>query len=681
MNRRIGLGLSLFVACLLLPAAAQAASGANWERAWGKDVDSVNPSTGFEICTVAANCKGGNALAPALGGELDGPAEVVEDSLGNLYVMDRLNQRVQKYDSNSNFLRLWGKDVVSAGPGNTGTGYEVCVAANGDTCKTGGLGSLAGELSNPAGITIDSQDRLYVTDGNGRIQKFDTSGNFLRAWGEDVVSAGPGNTGTGYEICVAANGDTCKAGSGAQTGNGGDINPNGIGVDSNDNVYVTDGSNAERIQKFDSNGDFLRLWGKDVVNGGGTGFEICVDGVDTCKIGITSTGLAGEFNDPTRIAVDEAGGVYVVDASLQRVQKFDVNGNFERLWGKDVVASGPGNTGLGFEICVAANGDTCKVGAGGGLAGEFILPIGVATDPSGGVYIGEQNGHRIQKFDRSGNFERAFGEDVVASGPGSNGTDFEICVPASGDVCKTGDSGGLSLGGEMTNPGALWANDEGTLFVGDGTDDRALKFAADPPPETTIAASPATFATATPSFEFSSDTGSTFQCGVDGGAFAACSSPLTTASLPDGAHTLAVRATDPARQVESTPATRNFAIDTSTPPPGDGGGGGGGDGGGGDGGGSGGTADTDSPETKIDSGPKAKRSGKATFEFSSDESGSTFECKLDKAAFERCSSPRKLKKLKAGKHTFQVRAIDAAGNEDATPAKSKFAIPAKRKRR
>ncbi len=85
--------------------------------------------------------------------------------------------------------------------------------------------------------------------------------------------------------------------------------------------------------------------------------------------------------------------------------------------------------------------------------------------------------------------------------------------------------------------------------------------------------------------------------------------------------------------------------------------------------------DTIAPETKIDGSPKKKLSKARTkISFSADEAGSTFECKLDKKEFKRCVSPAKLKRLKAGKHSFEVRAIDAAGNVDATPAKHRFRV-------
>lgn len=91
--------------------------------------------------------------------------------------------------------------------------------------------------------------------------------------------------------------------------------------------------------------------------------------------------------------------------------------------------------------------------------------------------------------------------------------------------------------------------------------------------------------------------------------------------------------------------------------------------------GDGGGGDNAPPETTIRKGPK-KKSEKTTakFRFTSSESGSTFECKLDKKPFKACSSPQKYKHVKPGRHRFQVRASDQAGNTDATPAKYGFKV-------
>ena len=92
-------------------------------------------------------------------------------------------------------------------------------------------------------------------------------------------------------------------------------------------------------------------------------------------------------------------------------------------------------------------------------------------------------------------------------------------------------------------------------------------------------------------------------------------------------------------------------------------------------GGGGGGGDTTPPNTTIEKGPKKKtHSHKAKFKFSSNEPGSSFQCKLDRKPFKSCTSPKKYANLKPGRHKFQVRGIDAAGNTDSTPATRKWKV-------
>jgi hypothetical protein len=95
----------------------------------------------------------------------------------------------------------------------------------------------------------------------------------------------------------------------------------------------------------------------------------------------------------------------------------------------------------------------------------------------------------------------------------------------------------------------------------------------------------------------------------------------------------------------------------------------------GGGGGGGGGGDTDPPQTKIKKAPKGKIDAETVrVKFKSDEPNSSFECKLDRKPYKPCKSPKKLKHLDDGKHKFKVRATDAAGNTDGSPAKAKFKI-------
>jgi hypothetical protein len=86
-------------------------------------------------------------------------------------------------------------------------------------------------------------------------------------------------------------------------------------------------------------------------------------------------------------------------------------------------------------------------------------------------------------------------------------------------------------------------------------------------------------------------------------------------------------------------------------------------------------ADTDIPETTITSQPSSlNNSTSASFSFSSDDDSATFECKLDASDYEACTSPKNYTSLAEGEHTFLVKAIDLADNEDLTPASYTWTI-------
>ena len=166
----------------------------------------------------------------------------------------------------------------------------------------------------------------------------------------------------------------------------------------------------------------------------------------------------------------------------------------------------------------------------------------------------------------------------------------------------------------------------------------------DLPPQTTITEGPSgAKASTSATFRFSSDdTAAIFQCKLDDRSWSSCSSGKTYTGLPQGSHTFKVRAKDSAGTNDPSPAERTWKVDTVA------------------------------PNTTIKS---VSVSGKsATFSFSASEAGGTFECRLDGGAWRGCSSPTSYGGLNHGNHSFRVRAIDAAGNRDATPALRSFSI-------
>lgn len=76
-----------------------------------------------------------------------------------------------------------------------------------------------------------------------------------------------------------------------------------------------------------------------------------------------------------------------------------------------------------------------------------------------------------------------------------------------------------------------------------------------------------------------------------------------------------------------------------------------------------------------------KKAASVSFGFAADQGDASFECSLDASAFSPCSSPQRYSGVKRGSHTFQVRAFDAAGNVDLSPATYSFKVGKKKRRR
>lgn len=91
------------------------------------------------------------------------------------------------------------------------------------------------------------------------------------------------------------------------------------------------------------------------------------------------------------------------------------------------------------------------------------------------------------------------------------------------------------------------------------------------------------------------------------------------------------------------------------------------------------SVDTTPPQTTIARTKLISAAGLVKFWLSSSESGSGFLCRLDKAPFKPCVSPRSYRHLKPGRHAFRAKAVDAAGNVDPSPAVAQIKIPRKQK--
>jgi hypothetical protein len=278
--------------------------------AWGRDVDATGGGGGYEICSAPVGAEADHcqkAATGGLGGELSGPAGVaVDQSTNNVYVVDAGNKRVQEFSATGAFIRAFGKNVIQAGkPGDAGSGFEICeVAAD---CQAGEAGAGSGALTSPGYPAVapvgspNAGDVLIADAGNNRVSEFKANGEFVRAFGWDVAAAGPGNTGTGFEVCTATGGDTCKAGStGSGIGQFAAGTPNRIAEDAAGRIYTVEPTGNFRVQRFTLPGNVLTPQGEFAVG---------------ALHGTTDKpGRPSPKDNTTEIAVDEAGEVYAVKA-------------------------------------------------------------------------------------------------------------------------------------------------------------------------------------------------------------------------------------------------------------------------------------------------------------------------------------------------------------------------------
>jgi len=292
------------------------------------------------------------------------------------------------------FYRWFGPGASSGDMSNTVNGFVgkdgyiyvikgnsvLKIKENGIIMDTfGGSGSGDGQFNNPTALVLDNSGNIYVLDeGNARIEKLDSHGNFVKSWDEtsngdtgsfsslDDIEIGPNNilyvlssggNNKVYEYDTNGNFITKWGESGSDDGQF--FYPVGLGIDSNNNyVYIAD-SSKNIVEKFDLNGNYIS------------------------KIGTDNSGDSdGEFSTDKDVVVDSLGNIYVVDSGNYRIQKFDSNGNFVSKWGQS--------------------------SQGQPLGGYFSSPKSIFKDNTNNIYVIDSN-NGIQKFDSNGNFVSRFG--------------------------------------------------------------------------------------------------------------------------------------------------------------------------------------------------------------------------------------------------------------------------------
>jgi hypothetical protein len=253
------------------------------------------------------------------------------------------------------------------------TGVITTIAGNGTNGYSGdGGAATSAKLNNPSDVAIDSAGNIYIADySNNRVRKVNTSG---------VISTYAGTGGWGY------------AGDGGQATSAELANPSGLALDSSGNLYIADFEN-KRIRKVATGGIIT------TVAGNGTGGDTGDGGAAT----------SAEINGVEFLAADAAGDLWLADYYDHVVRKVTASsGIISKVAG---TAYAPGYSGDG----------------GAATSAQLNVPMGVAIDSSGNLYISDQSNYRIRMVNSSGIISTIAGNGTKGySGDGGAATSAEL---------------------------------------------------------------------------------------------------------------------------------------------------------------------------------------------------------------------------------------------------------------
>ena len=439
--------------------------------------DEIRMVTPAGVVTTLAGAAGPSGTTDGTGtaAQFSSPGGLAMDSAGNLYVADTLNDTVRKIAPGAVVTTLAGT------AGTSGTDDAVGTAA---------------QFASPAAVAVDSTGNVYVADsGNETIRKITPAG---------VVTTLAGSAGT--------RGNLDGTGTAAQFDT-----PSGVAVDSAGNVYVAD-TNNDTIRKIDPSGVVSTLAGTagSIGFADGTGsaarfsfpLGLSLDSQGNLYVGDTNNniirvvtpagvvttlagsayvgskgsddgvGPAARFNEPNGVTVDSAGNIYIGDTFNATVRKITPNGSVSTL------AGSPGSEGSLDGV---------------GSAAQFYLPIGVAADSSGNIYVADAYNATIRKVGPDGTVSTLAGlagvrgstdgtasaaafylPRSVALDPSGNifvadsansvirkVTTDGIVTTFAGLAGNSGTLDGTGSGAEFNSPGGVATDNMGNVYVAD----------------------------------------------------------------------------------------------------------------------------------------------------------------------------------------------------------------------
>ncbi len=329
-------------------------------------------------------------------------ALVLSDQSGNTLIL------VLLVGTGTGPMVAFGPGIITTVAGNGSCairdGYGICYSGD------GGLATSA-ELWFPADIAFDGAGDLYIADSAG-------DDNRIRKVTNGIINTVAGVGTSGY------NGDNIQATTAELSG------PRGIVVDGAGNLCIADSGN-NRIRKVTPGGIISTVAGNGTAGYGGDG----------------GPATSAELNNPTSVAMDGAGSLYIADTGNNRIRSVSPGGTI---------------------TTVAGNGTAGSSGDGGpATKAEFYYPAGVAVDGAGNLYIGDTGNNRVRMVAPGGVITTVAGNGYGEGGTGSGGV-----ITGSGGF--SGD-GGPATSAELNNPEGVAVDGAGNLYIADSTNHRIRK--------------------------------------------------------------------------------------------------------------------------------------------------------------------------------------------------------------
>lgn len=363
---------------------------------------------------------------PATEASLYSPSGTAADAHGNTYIADTLNNVVRVVNNQKSTITI-ATVTIPAGAIATiaGTG-QACQSSCGD-----GGAATAAQLDAPSGVAVDAAGNIYIADAlDSAIRKV--------------------NAQTGVINTVAGNGSFGYAGNGVLATQATLDAPFGVALDRQGNIYIADGNplsingiaSNNIIRVVNTQATAITVAGISIPSGdintiAGTPQTSCSSPTGNPACGDGGPATQATFNQPTGLAVDSSGNIYIADFADNRIRFVS-------------------NTS-GLISTIAGTGTACPTepcGDGGAAtAATLDGPFDVVVDPATNVYVADLNDDVVRSFPVGG---------TISTVVGSYAYGF------------FGD-GGPATGAALAQPAGLGADSNGNLFVSDVTAFRVRK--------------------------------------------------------------------------------------------------------------------------------------------------------------------------------------------------------------